>query len=191
MGSIPENRKHWGETYAWSAGGEEWSESWGGSAAQWRFTLAPRLARFLPASRIVEIGCGHGRWTHYLRERCDEVIALDLVDSCVAACRERFGDDPRVVCRSTDGLSLTGVEDASVDLVFSFDSLVHAELDTLERYLVEMARCLRPGGPPSCTIRTSARSWRFDPGAGTTTGAPRASAPSSSPSAAKRSVCAA
>ncbi|MCB1009749.1 MAG: class I SAM-dependent methyltransferase [Acidobacteria bacterium] len=146
MGSIPENRKHWGETYAWSAGGEEWSESWGGSAAQWRFTLAPRLARFLPASRIVEIGCGHGRWTHYLRERCDEVIALDLVDSCVAACRERFGDDPRVVCRSTDGLSLTGVEDASVDLVFSFDSLVHAELDTLERYLVEMARCLRPGG---------------------------------------------
>lgn len=146
MGSIPENRKHWGETYAWSRGGEEWSDSWGGSRNQWEFTLRPRLARFLPAARIVEIGCGHGRWTSFLREQAEQVVALDLVDSCVEACRQRFAGDARVVCRPTDGATLSGVADASVDLVFSFDSLVHAELDELGGYLREVARCLRPDG---------------------------------------------
>lgn len=146
MGTVPENRRHWGDLYDWKHGGEEWSDAWGGSHAQWSHTLLPRLSRFLPASRAVEIGCGHGRWTNFLRDHCRELIALDLADSCVAACADRFAADSRVVCRQTDGASLTGVADGSVDLVFSFDSLVHAEFDTLEGYLGEVRRCLAPDG---------------------------------------------
>lgn len=146
MGTVQENRKHWGALYHWRDGGEEWSAAWGGSAAQWAHTLAPRIAEFVPAERIVEIGSGYGRWTHFLREHARELVALDLAGACVEACSTRFRDDPRVVCRQTDGSSLSGVADRSVDLVFSFDSLVHAELDTLEAYLREIRRCLTRDG---------------------------------------------
>jgi hypothetical protein len=38
------------------------------------------------------------------------------------------------------------VEDGSIDFVFSFDSLVHVELDVLEAYLGQLSAKLRPGG---------------------------------------------
>jgi hypothetical protein len=38
------------------------------------------------------------------------------------------------------------VSDASVDFVFSFDSLVHAEADVIESYLTELSRVLTPDG---------------------------------------------
>jgi hypothetical protein len=49
-------------------------------------------------------------------------------------------------CHVNDGRSLDMVEDGSVDFAFSFDSLVHAEADVVEAYLVQLARKLRPDG---------------------------------------------
>ena len=46
----------------------------------------------------------------------------------------------------TDGKSLAGVPDGSVDLVFSWDSLVHVEADVMEAYTREMQRVLSPSG---------------------------------------------
>jgi hypothetical protein len=45
-----------------------------------------------------------------------------------------------------DGKSLDMVPDGSVDFVFSFDSLVHAEEDVIEAYLGQLARKLTPNG---------------------------------------------
>jgi hypothetical protein len=45
-----------------------------------------------------------------------------------------------------DGSSLAMVENGSIDLVFSFDSLVHAELEVLGCYLRELARVLAADG---------------------------------------------
>src|SRR6266852_9871119 len=35
--------------YDWKDAGEEWSEPWGSSAAQWSGTILPRIRDFLPA----------------------------------------------------------------------------------------------------------------------------------------------
>ncbi len=43
-------------------------------------------------------------------------------------------------------MTLTAVPDHSVDFVFSYDSLVHAEAEVLNAYTKEIARVLRPGG---------------------------------------------
>src|SRR5579859_8081721 len=42
-----------------------------------------------------------------------------------------------------DGTSLAMIEDGTVDLVFSFDSLVHVEADVMDAYLDEIARVPR------------------------------------------------
>lgn len=146
MPSIEENLRHWGSDYHWRDRGEEWSEVWGGSDAEWRGSILPRVRAFLPARRALEIGCGHGRWSARLRPWCRQITLFDLVPACVEACRERFAGDRRVSCRVTDGRTLPGPEPGSIDLAFSFDSLVHAELDVLAGYLGELARLLSPEG---------------------------------------------
>ena len=45
-----------------------------------------------------------------------------------------------------DGQSVDMIEDSSIDFVFSFDSLVHADTKTLEAYLKQLAVKLKPNG---------------------------------------------
>lgn len=132
--------------YDWKDAGEEWSAPWGTSAAQWSGAILPRIQNFLPTATILEIGAGFGRWTNYLRDHCNELIAVDRVDKCVAACRSRFEGDLRVRCFVNDGRSLPMVPDDSIDLVFSFDSLVHAKPEIVEAYLAELGTKLKRGG---------------------------------------------
>jgi SAM-dependent methyltransferase len=146
MPTVADNEDLWDKAYAWPQAGEEWSRWWGGSAPQWLDSIRPRIRRFLPTGTILEIAPGYGRWTHYLRKECEHLIAVDLSQTCIDACRERFADDRHISYHVNDGSSLAMVADASVDLVFSFDSLVHAESTVMERYFQEFARVLSPRG---------------------------------------------
>ena len=132
--------------YDWKDAGEEWSEPWGGSAAQWSGAILPRLRGYLPAATILEIGAGFGRWTHYLRDHGERLLVLDRKEECIEACRERFGGDTRLTYYVNDGRSLSMLPDESVDFAFSFDSLVHPDRKVIESYLSELARKLKIGG---------------------------------------------
>jgi len=72
------NKTVWSDSYHWNDAGEEWSTTWGGSEAQWFGSIYPRVHRFLPAQRILEIALGFGRWTRYLLPACEEFIGIDL-----------------------------------------------------------------------------------------------------------------
>jgi SAM-dependent methyltransferase len=144
--SLSQNLSVWGETYDWSQRGDEWSDTWGGVSYQWWTTLFPRLPGYVPAGRILEIAPGYGRWTHFLRDLCDELIIVDIAESAIEYCRQRFAGDDHIRSYVNDGSSLAMVGSDSVDLAFSFDSLVHAEADILSGYLAELARILAADG---------------------------------------------
>lgn len=145
MGTVAENERHWSH-YDWKQSGDEWSEVWGGSDSLWWGTLHPRLYRFLPAGTVLEIAPGFGRFTRFLKDRCERLIGVDLTPRCIEACRERFAGEPNLEFHVNDGRSLPMVADRSIDLAFSFDSLVHVEADVLEAYLGELARVLAADG---------------------------------------------
>lgn len=144
--SVDANQGLWDGNYAWPERGDEWSAAWGGADAQWHSTLRPRLRRFLPASTILEIAPGYGRWTKYLIECCDRYVGVDLSAEAVEACRRRFADVAHAEFHVNDGRSLSAIDAASIDLAFSFDSLVHAEEDVVGAYLNELARVLTADG---------------------------------------------
>ena len=146
MPLLSQNRAVWGNTWDWSRRGDEWSDGWGGVSYQWWTTLFPRIQGYVPAGRILEIAPGYGRWTHFLRDLCDELIIVDIAEAAIEYCRDRFAADDHVSSYVNDGTSLAMVEDESIDLLFSFDSLVHAELDVMTGYLSELARILAPNG---------------------------------------------
>lgn len=145
MPTIKRNISLWSD-YDWSQKGEEWSTAWGGSESQWRWALLPRIQKFLPAGTILEIGTGWGRWTHYLKSQCDRLIGVDLSDNGIQSCKQRFADQTHLTFHLNDGKSLAMIPDATVDFVFSFDSLVHAEADVLQAYIVQLVAKLKPNG---------------------------------------------
>ncbi|MGH9348981.1 MAG: class I SAM-dependent methyltransferase, partial [Vicinamibacterales bacterium] len=175
MPTVLENRRKWSE-HSWEREGHEWSP--GGSRAGtdllWWRSIRPRVHGLVPAATILEIAPGFGRWTSYLLGECDRLIGVDVTERCVEVCRERFAGSPAEF-RTNDGESLPMVASASIDLTFSFDSLVHVEAPQIRAYLRELARTLKPGasgffhhsnlgayargagGIPSCITK---RHWR-------------------------------
>jgi hypothetical protein len=132
--------------YDWKDAGEEWSGPWGSSAAQWDGTIFPRIRDCLPAGTILEIAPGFGRWTHYLKNYCEELWAVDKSSECIEAARRRFAADSHVRCYLNDGRSLAMIPDASIDFVFSFDSFVHPNPDVIEAYLRELKTKMKIDG---------------------------------------------
>lgn len=147
MPTALENRHRWSQ-HKWAQQGDEWSpgRSPEGTDVLWYRTIFPRIHRFVPSATILEIGPGFGRWTQFLRQCCTRLIVVDLVDRCIESCRERFVADRHIEYVVNDGASLEMVPDGSVDFIFSFDSLVHAEADAIGAYLMQAARKLRPSG---------------------------------------------
>jgi SAM-dependent methyltransferase len=146
MPGIEQNQAVWTAGWDWSQRGEEWSRWWGGSEAMWFGALLPRIHPFVPAPTVLEIGPGYGRWTHYLKEQCDRLVVVDLAANCIEHCRRRFAQVSNIEYHVNDGRSLEMIPDCSIDFAFSFDSLVHAELDVVEEYLSQLAQKLTPHG---------------------------------------------
>jgi SAM-dependent methyltransferase len=146
MATLEENLASWNRDYGWPSAGDEWSAPWGGPDMQWQFSLLPRLHRYLPAANILEIAPGHGRWTQYLAKQCERLTLVDLSAKCIDACKQRFAADSRIHYFVNDGKDLSMLPERAFDLVFSFDSLVHAEADVFESYMPQLAKLLRPDG---------------------------------------------
>ncbi|MFI5349619.1 MAG: class I SAM-dependent methyltransferase [Elusimicrobiota bacterium] len=146
MPSVEENRLHWGRDFNWGRKGDEWSQPWGGVRMQWFGSIFPRIHSFLPAESILEIAPGFGRWTQFLKNHATKLTLVDLAPKCIEACRERFRDAQNISYYVNDGTSLDMVPPNSIDLIFSFDSLVHAEEDVLSAYVAQFADKLKRNG---------------------------------------------
>lgn len=146
MPTLDDNKIKWNE-YDWESAGHEWSIAWGGVSDQWTTTILRRIFPLLPTERILEIGPGFGRWIPYLLAHCRSYVGIDISERAVSYCRRTFpaGSLSRRFLVG-DGSTFLGVANASVSFVFSFDSLVHVELDCIASYTREIARVLVPGG---------------------------------------------
>lgn len=146
MTKTAENIQFWNQEYDWLQAGDEWSAEFGGTEALWFFVLYPRIHRFLPTGRILEIAPGYGRWTQFLKDGCRSLVGVDIAEKCISACKERFAAYPQLEFHQNDGTSLDMVADDSIDFVFSFDSLVHVEKEVMEAYVGQLARKLASDG---------------------------------------------
>jgi trans-aconitate 2-methyltransferase len=98
------------------------------------------LGRLEPAAVILDAGCGSGRVTELLLDRCDHVIAVDAAPSMVAHAREALGDRATVFQANLLELSL----DEPVDAVFS-NAVFHWVPDH-PRLFAGLHAALKPGG---------------------------------------------
>ena len=146
MPTVEWNKLNWDGQYDWPEQGDEWSITWGGVDMQWFGCIYPRIHNFVPAKMILEIAPGFGRWTQFLVNHCEKLVLVDLSAKCIERCKERFRGHSHVDYHVNDGASLEMVPDDSVDLAFSFDSLVHVEDAVMKEYIRQLAKKLTPNG---------------------------------------------
>lgn len=141
INTVEYNRSAW-STHNWSQGGEEWS-----SSPEWRESLIETFLRSNVGEQaaIVEIGPGAGRWSDELLRHASRLWLVDITKTTLDLCKEKLGDAGNVSYILSDGSSLPGVPDHSIDFVWSFDVFVHVAPDQQRHYLAECARVMRPG----------------------------------------------
>lgn len=97
--------------------------------------------------RVVEIGCGIGRITRAIAERAASVVAIDVSSEMVNRCRQALGGLDNVSVLLGSGSDLSGIPDATADVVYSFIVFQHVPDPRITcQYIRDMGRVLRPGG---------------------------------------------
>jgi SAM-dependent methyltransferase len=100
-----------------------------------------------PRSRVLEIGCGAGRFVEALAPRVGFIAGLDVSPAMAAAARRKTQAHPGAAVVRTSGHDLRAFADESFDLVLAIDSFPYlVKAKVAEAHLKECARVLRPGG---------------------------------------------
>ena len=106
-----------------------------------RARLAPLLA-LDGSQRLLDVGCGTGRWVETLRPRVRDYHGIDLTEGLIAYARKRFvtWSNVRFSVTQADDFTLESLgEPAPFDRVLSAGLLIYLNDDAMERAL----RCMR------------------------------------------------
>lgn len=111
--------------------------------ADLEFPATTGLIPDVEGNRILDAGCGHGRYAEWLTDRGADVLAVDASEEMVERARQRVGG--RATVRRADmRKALSFADDGEFDGIVSGLSLHYIE--NWRRTFAEFARILRPGG---------------------------------------------
>jgi SAM-dependent methyltransferase len=123
------------------------AEFWASGRDNLDRTLAPFGLEIGPGDHVVEIGCGIGRMTRAIAERAASVLAIDVSPEMIARAERALGDLGNVRFLVGNGYDLSGVDDQSADVVYSFIVFQHIpDPEITCGYIRDIGRVLRPGG---------------------------------------------
>jgi len=104
------------------------------------------IARLPEGAHVLEVGCGTGRFSHYLANRGYCVRAVDPSSDMVKIASEKCMDLDNVTFAQEEGASLSSA-DSTYDLVFSIRVTNQTESEAYAlRMIREMIRVTKPGG---------------------------------------------
>lgn len=127
--------------------GDEWIGKAAGAAnsrAEYEAIIEERfIAPYIRKHHaVLEIGIGGGRTAAMLLDYCDRLVCADISGRMLEATRDRLGDE-RVRYVKLDGITLDGIEPASLDLCFCYDTMVHLEPRDIFNYLTRIPPLLK------------------------------------------------
>jgi len=95
---------------------------------------------------VLEIGCGIGRVGKIVAPLCRKWVGCDVAANMLSLTAQRLKDLSNVELLEISGYNLSGVADASVDVVYCTVVFMHLESWDRYNYILEAFRALRPGG---------------------------------------------
>jgi ubiquinone/menaquinone biosynthesis C-methylase UbiE len=108
--------------------------------------LTPLLNR---EKTVLDFGCGPGFLAKAASAHVNRLIATDISRG-VIACAKCLNSAPNLTYVVNESDRLCGIDDSSIDLVYSFAVLQHLLKDQAKVFLSEFLRVVRPGGTIVC-----------------------------------------
>jgi ubiquinone/menaquinone biosynthesis C-methylase UbiE len=111
-------------------------------------TILNGLRSRLSDVRMLDIGVGAGRTTHFFAHLTKEYVGIDYSENMIKACRKRFRNNPKKASFQVgDARALRSFEKGYFDFVlFSYNGLDCMNHEDRLRALCEMRRVTRKGG---------------------------------------------
>ncbi|MEM1239924.1 MAG: class I SAM-dependent methyltransferase [Cyanobacteria bacterium P01_H01_bin.26] len=116
--------------------------------SHWRAWEYAAYQRYQLAGRILDLGCGNGKYFRLLWPNAEDVVGVDI-DPKVAQVGKQSGVYADVHVAPAHQVPEA---DESFDHVFANCSLEH--MDKLDQVLDDVYRCLKPGGSLLCSVVT-------------------------------------
>ncbi len=131
------------ESGGWDESAQAWIESVG-DHGDWsrRYVLDPAMADLsgdLRGKKVLDVGCGEGRWCRWMRTQGAEPIGLDPTATLLETARTQ---DPKGTYLQGGGEHLP-FEDNAFDHVVAYLTLI--DIPDFRAAIREMARVLKPG----------------------------------------------
>jgi len=92
----------------------------------------------------IEIGPGGGRWTRYLLGFM-KLYVVDYHAEILKELKKNF-HEPNMTFIQNNGTDFPGIQESSIDYIFSFGTFVHLDTDLIEEYLESMKSIVKPQG---------------------------------------------
>ncbi|WP_420097961.1 class I SAM-dependent methyltransferase [Corynebacterium sp.] len=108
--------------------------------------------------KILDVGCGPGQWTHWLRGEGIDIEGVDPVPEFIDLARQEYPGVPYLVGHAEN----LDVPSSSLGGVLAWYSLIHSTPEDVAAALGEFARCVRPGGGLLLGFFTAAEHGPFD-----------------------------
>ena len=105
-----------------------------------RYALA---CEFVKGKRVLDIASGEGYGSNILSKVANHVTGVDISDEAVKHANQKYASESKLTY-TVGSASKSPLEDASVDVVTSFETLEHTTEH--EEFLTEIKRVLVPGG---------------------------------------------
>ena len=119
--------------------------------------IDPVIARFgveTANKKVLEIGPGMGRLFPALSTRFGAVVGVEISPTMIELGEKHCPARESARWIAGDGASLTGILDASIDYVISFEVFQHIPVyEPIQAYLAETRRVLKPGGTFQIQLR--------------------------------------
>ncbi|MGM9652421.1 MAG: class I SAM-dependent methyltransferase [Eubacteriales bacterium] len=111
-------------------------------------TTVSYIEKYLkPGMRILEIGAGSGRYSHYFARKGYTVDAVELMECNISVFRDRTEDGENVSIIQGDAVDLRGISSGQYDITLLLGPMYHlfAESERLSA-ISEALRVTKPGG---------------------------------------------
>jgi SAM-dependent methyltransferase len=122
--------------------GDDDDKFWQSGESDARRHILPFIS---PDSNVLDLGAGIGRIARWVAPHCAQLTVVDVSDRMLRRARSVLGNE-RVRYIQSDGRTLSGIPNSSIDVAYSLLVFQHIEREDLVNYLAELRRVLRVDG---------------------------------------------
>lgn len=133
------------EGFFWGDSSQYFDDAERDIGSHWENIVGPLIDNF-SYKTVLDLASGHGRNAQRLSDKASTVYCVDVNPENITFLRKRFADDARFVIVQNNGADLSFAQDNSIDLFYTFDAMVHFDIEIVQLYIKEAFRVTRSGG---------------------------------------------